>query len=113
MTTLLPNINRPQDLHSLSEDELQGVAQEVREQLIDTVGEIGGHFGANLRTGEIAVAIHSLIDSPRDKVLWGVGHQAYPPKILTRPPDAPGTIRQDGRPPPLCARPGSRHRHKG
>ena len=83
MTSLLSRIDRPQDLHSLSEDELQAVAQEVRELLIDTVGEIGGHFGANLGTCEIAVAVHSLIDSPRDKVLWDVGHQAYPHKVLT------------------------------
>ena len=68
---------------ALSEDELQQVAQEVRELLIDTVGEIGGHFGANLGTCEIAVAVHSLLDSPRDKVLWDVGHQAYPHKVLT------------------------------
>ena len=85
MTSLLSRINRPQDLHALSEDELQTVAQEVRELLIDTVGEIGGHFGANLGTCEIAVAVHSLIDSPKDKVLWDVGHQAYPHKILTGP----------------------------
>ena len=86
MTSLLSRIDRPQDLHALSEDELQAVAQEVRELLIDTVGEIGGHFGANLGTCEIAVAVHSLIDSPRDKVLWDVGHQAYPHKVLTGPP---------------------------
>ena len=88
MTSLLSRIDRPQDLHALSEDELQAVAQEVRELLIDTVGEIGGHFGANLGTCEIAVAVHSLIDSPRDKVLWDVGHQAYPHKILTGRRDA-------------------------
>ena len=88
MTTLLSRIDRPQDLHALSEDELQAVAQEVRELLIDTVGEIGGHFGANLGTCEIAVALHSLMDSPRDKILWDVGHQAYPHKILTGRRDA-------------------------
>jgi hypothetical protein len=55
----------------------------VREHIIDTVGEIGGHFGANLGTCELAVALHSLLDSPRDKILWDVGHQAYPHKVLT------------------------------
>ncbi len=55
----------------------------MREHIIDTVGEIGGHFGANLGTCEIAVALHSLLDSPRDKILWDVGHQAYPHKVLT------------------------------
>ena len=88
MTSLLLAIDRPQDLHALSEDELQAVAQEVRELLIDTVGEIGGHFGANLGTCEIAVALHSLMDSPRDKILWDVGHQAYPHKVLTGRRDA-------------------------
>jgi 1-deoxy-D-xylulose-5-phosphate synthase len=74
--TLLDRIDRPQDLHSLSEEELGQVAQEVRELLIDTVGEIGGHFGANLGACEIAVALHSLLDSPKDKILWDVGHEA-------------------------------------
>ena len=55
----------------------------MREHIIDTVGEIGGHFGANLGTCELAVALHSLLDSPRDKILWDVGHQAYPHKVLT------------------------------
>jgi 1-deoxy-D-xylulose-5-phosphate synthase len=109
MTTILERIDRPQDLHGLSEDELQQVAQEVRELLIDTVGEIGGHFGANLGTCEIAVAVHSLIDSPRDKVLWDVGHQAYPHKVLTGRRDALGTIRQYGGLAPFCSRAESEH----
>jgi 1-deoxy-D-xylulose-5-phosphate synthase len=109
MTTLLDRIDRPQDLHGLSEDELQQVAQEVRDLLIDTVGEIGGHFGANLGTCEIAVAVHSLIDSPRDKVLWDVGHQAYPHKVLTGRRDALGTIRQYGGLAPFCSRAESEH----
>ncbi|MBE2316631.1 1-deoxy-D-xylulose-5-phosphate synthase [Solirubrobacter sp. CPCC 204708] len=109
MTSLLSRIDRPQDLHALSEDELQTVAQEVRELLIDTVGEIGGHFGANLGTCEIAVALHSLMDSPRDKVLWDVGHQAYPHKILTGRRDQLPTIRQYGGLAPFCARFESEH----
>jgi 1-deoxy-D-xylulose-5-phosphate synthase len=83
VTRLLDAIDRPQDLHPLSEDELQQVAQEVREHIIDTVGEIGGHFGANLGTCELTVALHSLLNSPTDKILWDVGHQSYPHKILT------------------------------
>jgi 1-deoxy-D-xylulose-5-phosphate synthase len=92
--TLLDKIDRPQDLHGLNDDQLQQVAQEVRELIIDTIGEIGGHFGANLGACELAVAIHSLLDSPRDKVLWDVGHQAYPHKILTGRRDELGTIRK-------------------
>ena len=63
---LLPGIDGPEDLHGLDDAQLQEVAQEVREQIIDTIGEIGGHFGANLGTCELAVALHSLLDSPRD-----------------------------------------------
>ena len=83
MTKLLDQIDGPADLKGLDDDQLQQVAQEVRELIIDTIGEIGGHFGANLGACEIAVALHSLLDSPRDKVLWDVGHQAYPHKVLT------------------------------
>jgi 1-deoxy-D-xylulose-5-phosphate synthase len=100
---ILDRIDRPQDLHGLSEDELQQVAQEVRELLIDTVGEIGGHFGANLGTCEIAVAVHSLLDSPRDKVVWDVGHQAYPHKVLTGRREQLRTIRKYGGLAPFCA----------
>jgi 1-deoxy-D-xylulose-5-phosphate synthase len=103
MTRLLDTINRPQDLHGLSEEELTQVAQEVREHIIDTVGEIGGHFGANLGTCEIAVALHSLMDSPRDKVLWDVGHQAYPHKVLTGRRDQLATIRKYEGLAPFCA----------
>ncbi len=109
MTSLLDCIDRPQDLHGLSDDELQQVAQEVRELLIDTVGEIGGHFGANLGACEIAVAVHSLLDSPRDKVLWDVGHQAYPHKVLTGRRDEIATIRKYGGLAPFCSRPESEH----
>lgn len=103
MTRLLDRIERPQDLHGLSDDELQQVAQEVREHIIDTVGEIGGHFGANLGTCEIAVALHSVLDSPRDKILWDVGHQAYPHKILTGRRDQLPTIRKYEGLAPFCA----------
>jgi 1-deoxy-D-xylulose-5-phosphate synthase len=109
MTNLLKRIDKPQDLHGLSEDELQAVAQEVREHIIDTVGEIGGHFGANLGTCEIAVALHSVLDSPQDKILWDVGHQAYPHKVLTGRRDALPTIRKYGGLAPFCAIQESEH----
>jgi 1-deoxy-D-xylulose-5-phosphate synthase len=109
MSELLKRIRRPQDLHSLSDDELQALAQEVRERIIDTVGEIGGHFGANLGACEIAVAVHSVLDSPRDKVLWDVGHQAYPHKILTGRCDQLHTIRQYGGLAPFCSIAESEH----
>ena len=109
MTHLLSGIEGPADLHALSDEELVGVAQEVREHIIDTVGEIGGHFGANLGSCEIAVALHSLLDSPRDKILWDVGHQAYPHKILTGRRDQLQTIRQFGGLAPFCSIPESEH----
>jgi 1-deoxy-D-xylulose-5-phosphate synthase len=103
MSDLLQRIQTPSDLHILSDDELQALAQEVREYIIDTVGEIGGHFGANLGAVEIAVALHSVLDSPRDRILWDVGHQAYPHKILTGRRDRLHTIRQYGGLAPFCA----------
>jgi len=100
---ILDRIDRPQDLQPLDEAELEQVAREVRAHIIETVGEIGGHFGANLGTCELAVALHSLLDSPRDKILWDVGHQAYPHKVLTGRRDQLPTIRQYEGLAPFCA----------
>ncbi len=100
---LLDGIEGPADLHDLDDEQLQQVAQEMRTYIIDTIGEIGGHFGANLGTCELAVALHSLLDSPRDKVLWDVGHQAYPHKILTGRREGLPTIRQYGGLAPFCS----------
>ena len=106
---LLDRIDGPADLHGLDDEQLQQVAQETRELIIDTIGEIGGHFGANLGTCELAVALHSLMDSPRDKILWDVGHQAYPHKILTGRKDRLATIRQYDGLAPFCSIPESEH----
>jgi 1-deoxy-D-xylulose-5-phosphate synthase len=100
---LLDSIDSPADLTDLSDEELQRIAQEVREQVIDVIGEIGGHFGANLGTCELAVSLHSLLDSPRDKILWDVGHQAYPHKVLTGRRDRLDTIRQYKGLAPFCS----------
>jgi 1-deoxy-D-xylulose-5-phosphate synthase len=109
MTKLLSEVNGPEDLKGLDDDQLAQVAQEVRELIIDTIGEIGGHFGANLGACEIAVALHSLLESPRDKVLWDVGHQAYPHKVLTGRRDELDTIRKYGGLAPFCAMHESEH----
>ncbi|MGZ4180029.1 MAG: 1-deoxy-D-xylulose-5-phosphate synthase [Solirubrobacteraceae bacterium] len=109
MTEFLHRIDEPQDLHGLDDDQLQALAEEVRAHIIDTVGEVGGHFGANLGTCEIAVALHSLLDSPRDKILWDVGHQAYPHKVLTGRRDQLQTIRRYEGLAPFCAIHESRH----
>jgi 1-deoxy-D-xylulose-5-phosphate synthase len=100
---LLEGIDGPADLRDLDAEQLGRLALEMREYVIDTIGEIGGHFGANLGTCELAVALHSLLDSPRDKILWDVGHQAYPHKILTGRRDQLGTIRQYGGLAPFCS----------
>jgi 1-deoxy-D-xylulose-5-phosphate synthase len=100
---LLDGIHSPTDLCELSDEQLQQVAQEMRAYIIDTIGEIGGHFGANLGTCELAVALHSLLDSPRDKILWDVGHQAYPHKILTGRRERLPTIRQYEGLAPFCS----------
>ena len=103
MTPLLDKIEGPEDLKRLTDAQLAQVAQEVSAQIIETIGEIGGHFGANLGACEIAVAIHSLLDSPRDKVLWDVGHQAYPHKLLTGRGAELHTIRKYGGLAPFCS----------
>src|SRR3954466_16256414 len=100
---LLDSIDSPGDLAELSDEQLQQVAQEIRELVIDTIGEIGGHFGANLGTCELTVALHSLLESPKDKILWDVGHQAYPHKILTGRKGGLGTIRQYDGLAPFCS----------
>jgi 1-deoxy-D-xylulose-5-phosphate synthase len=106
---LLPQIDGPDDLSGRSDAELAQIAQEVRELIIDTIGEIGGHFGANLGTCELATVLHSLLDSPRDKILWDVGHQAYPHKILTGRRDRLETIRQYEGLAPFCSIEESEH----
>ena len=106
---LLAAIDGPADLHGLDDEQLQQVAQEMRTYVIDTIGEIGGHFGANLGTCELTVALHSLLDSPRDKVLWDVGHQSYPHKILTGRREQLSTIRQYEGLAPFCSIEESEH----
>src|ERR1700677_1472444 len=101
--SLLEKIDGPEDLRGLSEQELAQLAQEVREHIIDTVGEIGGHFGANLGTCELAVALHSVLESPRDQILWDVGHQAYPHTALTGRREQLSTIRKYHGLAPCCS----------
>src|SRR5437016_7687799 len=76
MTRLLDSINDPADLKGLSKDELTQVAGEVREQIVATIPQIGGHFSSNLGTVELSVALHHVFDSPWDRIVWDVGHQA-------------------------------------
>lgn len=91
---LLSKIGKPSDLRKLGEDQLQAVVDELRNFLIYTVSLSGGHFAAGLGTVELTVALHYVFDTPNDKLVWDVGHQAYPHKILTERKDALKTIRQ-------------------
>jgi 1-deoxy-D-xylulose-5-phosphate synthase len=92
----LSEINSPADLRQLKVDDLQEVADEVRQFIIDTCSRIGGHTGASLGAVELAVAMHYVFDTPKDKLVWDVGHQAYAHKILTGRRDQLHTIKQDG-----------------
>ncbi|MDQ3614694.1 MAG: 1-deoxy-D-xylulose-5-phosphate synthase, partial [Chloroflexota bacterium] len=76
-TPLLDRISQPADLNSLSTRDLTALAAEVRQELIDTVTITGGHLGASLGTVELAIALHRVFESPKDKLVWDVGHQAY------------------------------------
>jgi 1-deoxy-D-xylulose-5-phosphate synthase len=92
----LSEINSPADLRQLKVEDLQEVADEVRQYIIDTCSLIGGHTGASLGAVELAVAMHYVFDTPNDKLVWDVGHQAYAHKILTGRRDQMNTVKQDG-----------------
>ena len=92
----LSEINSPDDLRRLRVDDLQEVADEVRQFIIDTCSRVGGHTGASLGAVELAVAMHYVFDTPRDRLVWDVGHQAYAHKILTGRRDELHTIKQYG-----------------
>src|SRR5260370_38335820 len=95
-TPLLDTIATPADLRQLSEKDLRQVADELRAETISAVAVTGGHLGAGLGVVELTVALHYLFDTPRDRLLWDVGHQAYPHKILTGRRDRIRTLRQGG-----------------
>ena len=90
----LNNINFPSDLRKVPENDLQKVADEVREEMISAVSKTGGHLGAGLGVVELTVALHYVFDTPNDRLIWDVGHQAYPHKILTGRKQKITTLRQ-------------------
>ncbi len=92
----LASIESPADLRRLREEDLGVLADELRDYLVQTMSHTGGHFAANLGTVELATALHYVFDTPRDRIVWDVGHQAYPHKILTGRRDALSSIRQTG-----------------
>src|SRR5437667_4580897 len=93
---LLERINSPADLRRLRPDELQDVADEIRQYILETMSRVGGHTGASLGAVELAVALHYAFDTPRDRLVWDVGHQAYAHKILTGRRDQLPSVKQYG-----------------
>src|ERR1700710_2634877 len=95
-TPLLDRVRYPADLRNFSPEQLRQLADELRAETVDSVSVTGGHLGASLGVVELTVAIHAIFDTPRDRLLWDVGHQAYPHKILTGRRDKIRTLRQGG-----------------
>ncbi|WP_144865622.1 1-deoxy-D-xylulose-5-phosphate synthase [Mesorhizobium sp. J18] len=95
-TPLLDRITYPSDLKQLPESALPQLASELRAEMIDAVSQTGGHLGAGLGVVELTVALHYVFDTPADRIIWDVGHQAYPHKILTGRRDRIRTLRQEG-----------------
>ncbi|HYC62995.1 MAG TPA: 1-deoxy-D-xylulose-5-phosphate synthase [Thermoanaerobaculia bacterium] len=93
MARLLDSINTPHDLRKLDRKQLPQVAQEIRDQIVDVVSRIGGHFGGNLGIVELTLALHYLYDTPRDQIVFDTGHQSYPHKLITGRRDTFHTIR--------------------
>jgi len=91
---ILPTIQGPADLRGLDEVQLAQLALEIRETMIRTVARTGGHLGSSLGVVELTIALHRLLESPRDRIVWDTGHQAYPHKLLTGRHDRFGTLRQ-------------------
>ena len=96
MSSLLDKINYPHDLRSFNKEDLPLIAEELRKELIDAVSTTGGHLGAGLGVVELTLAIHYVFNTPKDKLIWDVGHQAYPHKIITGRRDRIRTLRQGG-----------------
>jgi 1-deoxy-D-xylulose-5-phosphate synthase len=91
---LLFSVNSPEDLKRLSVTELRTLSRELRAYMVDVISKVGGHFGAGLGSVDLAIALHYVFNTPEDKIVWDVGHQAYPHKILTGRRDRLHTIRQ-------------------
>ena len=95
-TPLLDKVDIPEDLRKLDRSQLRQLADELRAEMIDAVGSTGGHLGSGLGVVELTVALHYVFDTPRDRLVWDVGHQAYPHKIITGRRDRIRTLRQGG-----------------
>src|SRR5580765_6645578 len=94
--SLLEHIDSPEDLRKLTPEQLPQLAEELRARLIDVCSRTGGHIGAGLGVVELTVALHYAFDTPRDQLVWDVGHQGYPHKLLTGRNEGMETLRQEG-----------------
>src|SRR5215468_12607271 len=94
--TILDRIKTPADVRGLTRDELSTLAGDVRTRLIDVCSRTGGHIGAGLGVVELTIALHYVFDTPRDQLVWDVGHQGYPHKLLTGRNTKFETLRQEG-----------------
>ena len=95
-TPLLDRVTMPAELRQLDDKDLPQLADELRRETIDAVSVTGGHLGAGLGVVELTIAVHKVFDTPRDRLIWDVGHQTYPHKILTGRRDRIRTLRQGG-----------------
>jgi 1-deoxy-D-xylulose-5-phosphate synthase len=102
--TLLDGISGPADIRALDAGQLPELAQDVRERIIDVISRLGGHFAPGLGVVELTIALHYIFDTPRDRLVWDVGHQGYPHKILTGRNKSFEQIRQKGGPSPFLSR---------
>ena len=93
--SILENISSPKDLKILSLDQLSILSDELRSELISSVSKTGGHLGAGLGVIELTIALHYIFNAPKDKIIWDVGHQAYPHKILTGRKEKMNSLRQE------------------
>ena len=92
----LDQIKYPSDLKKFDRNDLKNISTELRDKTINAVSKTGGHLGAGLGVVELTIALHYIFDTPKDKLIWDVGHQSYPHKILTGRKDKIDTIRQEG-----------------
>ncbi len=111
--SVLEMIDKPQDLHNIKKEMLPVLAKEIRQKILEVTSQTGGHLGAGLGTVELAIALHYCFQSPKDKIIWDTGHQAYPHKIITGRRDRFHTLRQYGGISGFLVRTESEHDHFG
>src|SRR5438094_1805004 len=93
---LLDAIDSPSDLHKLTDEQLNQLAEEIRHEILDTILEVGGHFAPSLGAVELTIALHLVFDTPQDQLIWDVGHQCYPHKMLTGRRNLLNTVKKFG-----------------